>query len=260
MGQLDKLKNKISELNRTHKKLIEILLKNCWNTKRYKTKKEIVGGLDFLDISSTTTIRRKLIPKQFFSEYRKWYSLSKGILEVNHDNESVREFVNIYNSILKECEGNYISEGEQVRLMDIINHQLAIIESIPAYLEGRAYNLKLTIASTLMGDELKEARLLFEKGFTRAAGALAGVILERHLKLRFDDDNPRIKYGEKATLGTLIHKAEEANLYETSTIQKLQYLNTVRISCDHDKKNEPKENEVKDLIDQTDRFIHSMED
>ena len=256
MYQLDQLKNKIYELSKSHAQLIDILIKNCWNIKRSKTKKEHTGGFELIDLSTETVIERKIIPPQFFSEYRRWYSLGKGILEVNYDKESMKEFTSIYDSIFTIHKQNYMCKREQLELVDLINHQLMIIESLPAYLEGKTHSLKLTIASTLMGDELKEARLLLANGFTRAAGALAGVILERHLKLRFDNANPRIKYGEKATLGQLIHKADEINFFENSLIQKLQYLNPVRISCDHDKKNEPKENEVKDLIEQTDRFIH----
>jgi len=206
MYQLDQLKNKISELS---EQLIDILIKNCWkNIKRSKTIEEHTGGLDILDLSETV-IEKKLIPPQFFSEYRRWYSLGKGILEVNYDRESLKEFTEIYDSILEIQKQSHISKREQLELVDLINHQLMIIKSLPAYLEGKAHNLKLTIASTLMGDELKEARLLLANGFTRAAGALAGVVLERHLKLRFDNTNPRIKYGEKATLGQLIHKLGE---------------------------------------------------
>lgn len=255
--ELEKVLNDLSEL---FLELVRSLEKNCWSGSREKEQKVVVGGILNFDFESTTTIKKRLIPEEFSDKYRKWFSLCKGIIEVNGDKESLKEFNEIYISIIELQKDCYVSLKEQLDLIDLMNRQLFIINSLPEYLKGKSHNLKLTIASMLMGDELKEARLLLEKGFIRAAGALSGVILERHLKFMLNNAKPKIKYGEKATLGQLINKAEEKNVFEHSSIQKLKYLNSVRIACDHDKKAEPKSGEVNDLIEQTDRFIHFIDD
>jgi len=265
MKQFEELQEKISRLRSGQRKMIRTLQKKCWTIPQKREKesnrKKIVGGIldDNNDYFKIHYIEEKLIPQNFPVQYRKWYACGKAILEVNGDLDSLKEFVQLYDLVQKYVVSEYISEEVQKSMIDLVERQFIIIEALPSYLDGRTYDIKLTIASKLMGDELKEAHVLFENGFIRAAGALAGVILERHVKLRFDNARPSIKYGEKATLGQLIQKAEDFKFYEAATIQKLKYLNVIRISCDHDKNHEPKEIEVQDLIDHTDKFIHYLE-
>jgi ribosomal protein S24E len=42
-------------------------------------------------------------------------------------------------------------------------------------------------------------------------------------------------------------------------MNELNNLNQIRIKCDHDNKQEPQKNEVFDLIEQTDKFIHYID-
>jgi hypothetical protein len=262
MKPLDELRERIFKLRADHTEIMGSLQQQCWDTRREKELTQNIKERGLPDISELTEehiVVKKLVPRTFPTQYRQWYACGKAILEVNHDYDSLNEFVQSYKSNQKYLDSTYISEGEQIFICEMIERQMTIIEALPAYLEGRMYDLKLTIASTLMGDELKEARVLFDKGFIRAAGALSGVVLERHIKLRFDTILPAIKYGEKVTLGQLIQKAEAHKLYDVVTIEKMKYLNAVRISCDHDKKSEPKEIEVHDLIEYTRRFIHYIE-
>ena len=257
MSDLEKIKNKIQLLINGSNEFINVLKENCYNLTYQKTVKEVQGGFN-LDFNGVT-VEMKYLPTEFFTFYRKWFATSKAIIEANYDMESLNEFIQSYVTISKICSNSHISISSQAALENRIRHQIDILQSLPAYLDGKIYNLELSIANTLMGDELKEARLLHSKKFYRAAGALAGVVLERHLKFRFDNSNPKIKYSEKATLGQLIKKAVENNFFDETALLKLKYLNNIRIKCDHDKKDEPKEQEISDLINHTDRFVNFIE-
>ncbi len=258
MKSLDELLNKIKEIEKGHNDIKELLMSKCWKTVRKESINESYSDFPIIDLE-THSIEKKLIPSNFFLKYRKWYSIGKVILENNGDNDSLEEFIDNYKSITSTSRSQYLTPSMQLGILDIMNHQLVLLQSLPDYLDGQMYNLELNIASTIMGDELREAKVLLDKKFFRAAGALSGVILERHIKYRLNKFIPRIKYYEKATLGQLIKKAEENKIFDTSMILKLKYLNSIRIKCDHDKENEPKENEIKDLIEHTDRFIHFID-
>ena len=213
MMNLERIESKIEELRTGKSKLCEILEKQCWKIKDPEKSKKVItpSRLDLPDTWAPLTKTEKnvkLIPDDFLLKYRIWYSTGKGLLEGNHDKESLEEYEGMYRNIQGIAKEKYVAENDQHEIIKFITHQLHIIESIPKYIEGKSYHFKLILASTLLGDELKEARYLFNQGFYRASGALAGVILERHLKLKFDESKPKIKYGEKASLVKIIYKAE----------------------------------------------------
>lgn len=258
MKNIDELVSKIKLLEKGFSDLKNILMSKCWKIVKKESITETQSDLPLIDFKSHT-IEKKLVPKDFLLNYRKWYATGKAILENNADSDSIDEFISAYRNITSTCQSQYLTQYLQLQIIDKMNYQLILLQSLPDYLDGQIYNLELNIASTIMGDELREAKVLFDKKFYRAAGALSGVILERHIKIWLNNSKPKIKFSEKATLGQLIKKAEENKIFDTSTILKLNYLNSIRIACDHDKKNEPKENEIKDLIDHTDKLIHFIE-
>jgi uncharacterized coiled-coil DUF342 family protein len=107
-----------------------------------------------------------------------------------------------------------------------------------------------------MDDELLEAEYLLKKGFIRAAGALAGVVLERHLKMLCDKNEPKLKYPKNAAISKLSDILKDNNLLEIPEWRKIQYLGDIRNKCDHDKKVEPKKEEVTELISKVKELIH----
>jgi hypothetical protein len=72
-----------------------------------------------------------------------------------------------------------------------------------------------------MDEELLEAEYLLNKGFIRAAGALAGVVLERHLKLRCDKNEPKLKYHRNATISKLNDILKGNNLLDIMEWRKI---------------------------------------
>lgn len=253
---LEKLVKKIAELLEVYMEIKEILTMQCWEIILEDSITYIKDSPLNFNWDKTVTIEKKRIPEDFFPKYRNWYSLAMAIMERNYDKDSIDDFKKSYKSITFQCNGEYITKEEQIQIEASFKHQMILLRSLPSYIEGKIYDLELNIATTIMGDELKEAKLLLDRKFIRAAGAVAGVILERYLKTQLNRANPPIKYGEKATLGSLIEKIEASGLFEETIIQKLRYLNAVRIKCDHDKEDEPQEIEVKELIDETDKFLH----
>src|SRR5205085_7938324 len=66
-------------------------------------------------------------------------------------------------------------------IADFINdldRQIAILLSIPDAVEVKELNLRKLIASDVARTEIEHAEILFEAGFYRAAGSIAGVALE----------------------------------------------------------------------------------
>jgi hypothetical protein len=185
--------------------------------------------------------------------YQQWYSAARTIIAKNQPSR-LAEFDEVYSPTKKGAEpgikqllGKYVAKDEQFRLMDLINAQFEILAAVPSHLRFSIYDIELTIYSVLMDDELEAARHLISRGFLRPAGALAGVILERHLKTLLRKHTPPIKYSDKATLAQLNDLCKDT-AYDVVTWRKIQHLTDLRNLCDHDKTREPTKDEVTELI------------
>jgi hypothetical protein len=106
-----------------------------------------------------------------------------------------------------------------------------------------------------MGDLLKEAATLLNAGYVRAAGALAGVMLERHLKMLCDRPSLAIPYSDKATINPLNQALKDAGVYDQAAWRKVQWMADVRNACDHASTPEPKPQDVSDLIAEVKKFV-----
>ncbi len=73
--------------------------------------------------------------------------------------------------------------------------QLAILQSVKARFETSLMDIRQLVQADLFDSELDAAKELANKKFTRAAGALSGVVLERHLSQVCD--NHAIKIAKK---------------------------------------------------------------
>ncbi len=100
-----------------------------------------------------------------------------------------------------------------------------------------------------MDSELGQAELLYKHEFYRAAGAIAGVVLERYLKTLCEGNH--INIGENFTiepLATELYKSGKIPEFDITLFKSIQHLASIRNKCDHPKE-EPKPNEVKELLD-----------
>ena len=61
------------------------------------------------------------------------------------------------------------------------NTQLKILESVRTRFDTSLFDIAQLVRADLFDSELDAARELAKNGFLRGAGAIAGVILERHL-------------------------------------------------------------------------------
>lgn len=75
--------------------------------------------------------------------------------------------------------------------------QLLILKSAEKRLESSLFDIKQLIQADIFDSEIETAKELNKNGFIRAAGALAGVIIETHLQQLCQDhgleERPRYK-------------------------------------------------------------------
>lgn len=208
-------------------------------------------------------INIKCLPS-FTQSYNHWYTKSYYLIEQIMPFR-LNDFVELYKpqkkkelsfdsySISDALLGHIITQGLKVIARPIsasskMEQQIAILKSAKSLLEDYFYNLRLELVASLFDSELDSAYELLKKNFLRAAGAIAGVVLEKHLgnitvnhKIAISKKNP--------TIADYNDKLKEANIIDTPTWRKIQYLGDLRNICCHDKKIEPTDNQAKDLLD-----------
>lgn len=138
-------------------------------------------------------------------------------------------------------------------LFDLVNstklrlfNQYQILRSLEFRIDDVLADIEGSILATIERDELAAAEKL-RRISVRAAGALAGVVLERHLQRTAA--HHQLTVGKKTpTIADLNDPLRNAGVYDAPTWRKIQHLADLRNLCSHQKEREPTEEEVVDLI------------
>jgi len=135
--------------------------------------------------------------------------------------------------------------------------QVRILESAGARLSDRLSDIKGVLQADLFDSELDVARELRKNGHLRAAGAVAGVVLEGHLKELVEKRQLKLSK-KKPTMSDYYEALRAADVIDLSTWRRLQWLADIRNLCDHKAEREPTADEVAKLIDGTQEITKTL--
>jgi len=205
----------------------------------------------------------------FGTKYQAWYSRAYKLVEALAP-ERLNEFTLYY--LIDKRRNNF--DINSYTIQDYIkgvaftkwdcNHiaytrvinQFQIIESFESRIDSVLQDVTGHLFAELQDSELKAAAQL-KKISNRAAGALAGVVLERHLqrvavthKVTISKKNP--------TIVDLNDPLKGAGIYDVPMWRKIQYLGDIRNLCSHQKDTEPTHEQVTELIDGVNAVIKNV--
>ncbi len=135
--------------------------------------------------------------------------------------------------------------------------QLEILRSAEARFESSLFEIRRLVEADRFDSELDACRELASHGFLRAAGALAGVILERHLRQVLEEHQIAVGRTEP-TLNDYNDQLKKAGLLDVPSWRRIQRLADIRNLCGHSKHREPERDEVEELIDGVDRVVRTL--
>lgn len=128
-----------------------------------------------------------------------------------------------------------------------LTNQHNILQSVRSRVDGVLANAELAIFTEIKDAELASCNQLI-KISPRAAGALAGVVLEGYLQKVAE--NHKITIRKKApTVSDLNDPLRKEGVYDTPTWRKISFLADIRNICSHKKDIEPTKDQVQELID-----------
>ena len=137
-----------------------------------------------------------------------------------------------------------------------IMNQMQIIASLSSRIDSVLQDVTGHLFAELQDSELIAATKL-KKVSARAAGALAGVVLERHLQRVVT--NHSISIRKKApTISDLNDPLKQKGVYDAPMWRKIQLLADIRNLCSHQKAAEPTNEQVDELIAGVNSVIKSV--
>ena len=267
----EKMKKFEGDLDRLIDKgdLLDVAIQYEYNNEEYMRQLRKVMDKDEIESSL------KNLPS-FTFEYQSWYSealaLIKQVLPDRfEDFKSYYEFPRVRKEItaanyrIRDClQGLKITRGyNEVVIVDsksaipIFVQQLNIVKSAKATLASSLIELTSILQADLFDSEIDSARALAKSGFLRAAGAICGVVIEKHLKQTCNTHGITIRKKNPA-LSDLNQALKDNNSISVPQWRFIQHLADIRNICDHDKGKEPDKNEIDDLISGTDKVLKTI--
>ena len=196
--------------------------------------------------SESLAIIKQLIPNRK-DDFTKWYKNSQNRKLINHENYTIEDF-------LIGLHSDYATPKSALSKM---KQQLAILKSAQQRFESSLFDIKQLLQADLFDSELDAATELNKKGFVRGAGAIAGVVLEGHLKQVCNNHTITITQ-EKPTINDLNDLLKNNNVIGVPDWRKIQYLADLRNLCDHKKQSEPTKEKVTELIEGVEKTIKTL--
>ena len=135
--------------------------------------------------------------------------------------------------------------------------QLAILRSLGRRFDSSLFDIRQLVQADIFDSELDAAKELKGRGFLRAAGAVAGVVLEKHLGQVADSHNIKTRKKDP-TIGDFNDLLKNKGVLDTPSWRQIQRLGDVRNYCDHNKGREPTSEEVGELIDGVEKCTKTL--
>lgn len=136
-------------------------------------------------------------------------------------------------------------------------HQLAILRTCADRLGSRLSDIQGIVQAQLFDDELDAAQELLNKGHLRAAGALAGVTLERHLAAVAASHNI-VLTKKDPTIADLNDVLKRDGIIDLPTWRGIQRYADLRNLAVHNKAREPDMAEIDELLRGVRKTVKSL--
>jgi hypothetical protein len=203
--------------------------------------------------SEVKVLLKQLLPDRL-ADFVRHYEKPKGRKEITFENYKIEDYL----------QGLIITRGwEKEKVVGPegaipqFRQQVAMLKAVKARFESSLFDIRQLVQGDLFDSELDAATELARNRFPRAAGALAGVVLERHLGLVCY--NHTIKITKKTpSIGDLNNALKGGIVIDTIQWRFIQHLADIRNLCDHSKEVEPAQTQIDDLIAGVTKVIKTL--
>lgn len=229
-------------------------------------------------LSQTQQQSAKEIAGTFEREYQPWYSEAMAVIR-QLTPDRLQEFLDLYKPArhqktldadsygiqdwLKGVRASVHRTTHEKSFDDLViasNHfstQLQILGAAARRFESSLFDIRQVVQADLFDSELDRARELAKSGFLRAAGVIAGVVLEKHLCQVAANHNLVVRK-KNPTIADLNDLLKNNSVIDIPAWRQTQRLGDIRNLCGHSREREPTPEEVEELISGVDRVTKTL--
>ena len=187
-------------------------------------------------------------------EFRSFYLPNPKRKSITYESYTIQDYLRGIDAPRDGLDRSEFEAAEAVE-RSIVN-QMFILRSVFSRVDDVLADIEGTLLADFADRELEAAAKL-SKVSVRAAGALAGVVLERHLQRLAQDKG--VKIGKsKPTIADLNDPLRAAGVYDTPVWRKIQFLADIRNLCSHSKGSEPTPDQFRDLLHGVESVIRTV--
>ncbi|KIC20474.1 MULTISPECIES: hypothetical protein [unclassified Leisingera] len=212
----------------------------------------------------------------FRDTYQKWYSEAQAVIKQvlpdrladfrnYYEYPRVRKETTFQNYMIKDyLQGLQITRGGGYEVIadgsaaipEFIQ-QLNMVKAARDTLDSTLLDLSEVLQADLFDTEIDSAEALAKAGHLRAAGAICGVVLEKHLSHVCSKHNLTIKK-KNPGISDLLQILRAGNVITLAQERFIQSLADTRNVCSHAKGREPKKEEIEELIEGTGKVLKTI--
>lgn len=190
------------------------------------------------------------------ADFESYYKYSRVRKEISSENYRIQDYLQGLQVTRGSGYGKTIMvDGSEA--IPVFRQQLNIVKAAKATLGSNLLDLKLVLQADLFDSEIEGAKALAKAGFLRAAGAICGVVIEKHFKQVCKNRRILIRK-KKPTIFDLNQALRENDVVSVPQWRFVQHLADIRNICDHDRGREPARNELDDLISGTSKVLKTI--
>lgn len=256
-SNLDRFKTDLTRLVKQGNDLVMSMQYECFPEQLEKVVKEKMKGktAEYLKnlpsfglgyqrwYSESLAVVRQLLPDRL-ADFIRHYEKPKSRKEITYENYRIEDYL----------QGLQVTRGyEKTKVVGQdaaipqFRQQLAILEAAEARFESSLFDIRHMLQADLLDSELEAAEHLAQYKFGRAAGALAGVVLERHLG-QVCTDHQVYPSKKNPTIADFNEALKGAAVIDLPQWRFIQHLADLRNLCDHAKKPDPTLEQIADLL------------
>lgn len=201
--------------------------------------------------SEALVLIKQLLPDRV-QDFVRLYEKPKSRKEISFENYRIED-------ALQGLRVTYLGDvkADSKSALSHLEQQIAIVSSIERRFESSLFEIKQLVQADLFDSEVDAARELLKHKFIRAAGAVAGVVLEKHLAQVCE--NHSVKVAKKHPAISDFNEAlKAAEVIDVPQWRYNQHLGDIRNLCDHHKTTEPSIEQVNDLITGVAKVIKTL--